>query len=320
MRKINKPFILLTVLALIICQVADAQPASSAAAATFSSVFSFYTILGILGIVLLFQSSVIYLLVRYIAELNEKPVEKSEASVAEKTVLIASAEVPREEGFSKRIWKSLTRPVPKGKEKDVMLDHNYDGIRELDNRMPPWLQLIFYSTVLSAAAYLLIFQVFHIGMLPKEEYAAELKQAAIQKQAMLKEAAASVDEQSVVQLTDAPALNIGKSLFLSKCSACHGMSGEGNVGPNLTDGYWLHGGSVNDIFKTVKYGVPAKGMISWQSTLQPQEMQDVVSYIMSLQGTNPANPKIPQGDLYTPRLTMATDSTIADTLSATSKI
>jgi cytochrome c oxidase cbb3-type subunit 3 len=122
----------------------------------------------------------------------------------------------------------------------------------------------------------------------------------MQKEAMLKTVAATVDESSVVALKDEASLSLGKSIFIARCSPCHSMNAEGNVGPNLTDDYWLHGGSVNDIFKTVKYGVPAKAMVAWNGILQPIEMQDVVSYIMSLRGSNPANAKAPQGTLYVP--------------------
>ena len=94
----------------------------------------------------------------------------------------------------------------------------------------------------------------------------------------------------------------GKSIFTGKCIACHGETGGGNaIGPNLTDKYWLHGGDIKDLFKTIKYGVPAKGMQSWQTQLRPNEMQQVASFILSLQGSNPPNAKAPQGDLYEPK-------------------
>jgi cytochrome c oxidase cbb3-type subunit 3 len=163
-----------------------------------------------------------------------------------------------------------------------------------------------------AFIYFFLFQVYDIGKNPTQEYAAELQAAGFAKTERLKTAAASVDEASVVQLADATSLAAGKAIFISKCVACHGNNGEGNVGPNLTDDYWIHGGTVNEMFKTVKYGVPAKGMVPWQGILKPEEMQDAVSYIMTLHGTNPANAKAPQGVLYNPSAA-AVDSTTAVT-------
>jgi len=210
-------------------------------------------------------------------------------------------EIKKRDDMLSNLWKSLTRSNPAGKQKDVMLDHNYDGIHELDNIMPPWLQLILYGTIGFAIVYLLVYHVYDAGKLPKEEYAYELQMAQQQKEARLKLVGASVDENSVKQLTDAANLGTGKTIFIARCSPCHGQLGEGNVGPNFTDDYWLHGGTVNDIFKTVKYGVPAKGTVPWQGVLKPEEMQDVVSYLMSLHGTNPPNAKAPQGVLFTPQ-------------------
>jgi cytochrome c oxidase cbb3-type subunit 3 len=108
-------------------------------------------------------------------------------------------------------------------------------------------------------------------------------------------------------LKDSKIVSSGKEIFIAKCVACHGQAGEGGVGPNLTDEYWLHGGSINDIFKTVKYGVPEKGMIAWQATLKPNEIQSVSNYILSIQGSNPANAKAPQGE----KATAGVDSTSA---------
>ena len=110
-----------------------------------------------------------------------------------------------------------------------------------------------------------------------------------------------VDESNVELLTDAGALGSGGKTFKLYCAPCHadhGGSSPGGVGPNLTDAYWIHGGSTTDIFKTIKYGVPEKGMVSWQAQLNPTQIQEVTSYIVSLAGSNPANAKEPQGDLY----------------------
>ena len=107
-----------------------------------------------------------------------------------------------------------------------------------------------------------------------------------------------VDEKSVVALDDVAALEAGQTIYIEKCAACHGQLGEGGVGPNLTDPYWIHGGGVKEIFATIKYGVPEKGMISWKEQMNPSQMQKVSSFILTLQGTNPPNGKEPQGELW----------------------
>ena len=271
------------------------------------------TIIILMALVLLFQSVVIRRLTGLVHEQQYKIKHGKEMPIEEE----ATREIKKRDDVLSNLWKSLTRSNPAGKQKDVMLDHNYDGIQELDNIMPPWLQLILYGTIVFAVIYILIYHVYDTGKLPKEEYAYELQMAQQQKDARLKLVGASVDETSVKQLTDAASLGTGKTIFIARCSPCHGQLGEGNVGPNFTDDYWLHGGTVNDIFKTVKYGVPAKGMVPWQGVLKPEEMQDVVSYVMSLHGTNPPNAKAPQGVLFTP--SAASDSTVAKNDSTTAK-
>ncbi|MDX5437546.1 MAG: c-type cytochrome [Pontibacter sp.] len=172
-------------------------------------------------------------------------------------------------------------------------DHDFDGIQEYDNDLPPWWKAMFYFTIVFGIGYMLHFHVFRTGALQEEEYEMEMQQAALF-------AAKNADDPNAVTnyevLTDAAALESGKSLFNTNCAACHGQEGQGTVGPNLTDEYWLHGGDVNDIFKTIKFGVPAKGMVPWQGKLTKDQILEVSSYILSLQGTNPANAKEPQGE------------------------
>ncbi|MBB6610359.1 c-type cytochrome [Pontibacter sp. Tf4] len=181
-----------------------------------------------------------------------------------------------------------------GKAKDeIHSHHDFDGIQEYDNDLPPWWKTMFYVTIVFAVGYMLHFHVFKTGALQTEEYEMEMQEAALI-------AAKNVDDPNAPTnfevLTDAAALESGKSIFSTNCAACHGQEGQGTVGPNLTDEYWLHGGDVNAIFKTVKYGVPAKGMVPWQGKLTKDQMLEVSSYILSLQGTNPANAKEPQGE------------------------
>jgi cytochrome c oxidase cbb3-type subunit III len=196
------------------------------------------------------------------------------------------------------IMKRMTKSVPVERESEVATDHNYDGIIELDNSLPPWWVYMFYATILFSVVYIAYYQ-FGGGPTQLMEYDSAIAQAKIEKTAMLKKTASNVDENSVVLLTDPADLAKGKSSFVTKCSACHGQNAEGAiVGPNLTDEYWIHGGGIKNVFKTIKYGVQEKGMIAWQAQMQPTEMQQIASYIISLQGTKPANGKAPQGNLY----------------------
>ncbi|MFD2202580.1 cbb3-type cytochrome c oxidase N-terminal domain-containing protein [Shivajiella indica] len=192
------------------------------------------------------------------------------------------------------------KPVGGKEEKALMMDHSYDGIVELDNHMPPWLANIFYITIAFGVVYFTYFSVLGLGKTQLEEYEEEMRIAAVQAEERAALALSSIDENTVVFDNSATALSSGKSIFDTNCVACHASDGGGGVGPNLTDEYWLHGGSINDIFKVVKFGVVAKGMIPWQDQLSPEEMQNVSSYILTLVGTTPANPKAPEGERHEP--------------------
>jgi cytochrome c oxidase cbb3-type subunit 3 len=203
--------------------------------------------------------------------------------------------------------KKLTDAVPIEREKDILLDHDYDGIKELDNHLPPWWKWMFYATIAYAFIYFGYFTVWKIGPNQYEKYDKKIALLQVQKAEYLASAANSVDENTVTLLTDASMLANGKNTFIANCATCHGELGEGKIGPNLTDEFWIHGGSIKDIFTTVKYGVANK-MIPWQDQLLPSEMSEVASYVASLKGSNPPNALAPQGELYTPE-TAAADST-----------
>lgn len=190
-------------------------------------------------------------------------------------------------------WRKLLGVRPIEEEKDIMIDHEYDGIVELDNPVPIWFNALFYGTIIFGLIYILVYHVFGWGMNQDQEYVHELAQAEKAKQEYLSKAANLVDESSVeYNAALAPA---GKAIFTANCAACHGANGEGTIGPNLTDRSWLHGGEIKDIFKTVKYGVPEKGMVPWEQTLTPGQIAEVSSYIISLRDSNPANPKGAEG-------------------------
>jgi len=193
--------------------------------------------------------------------------------------------------------KLFTRAIPVEKEADVMLDHNYDGIRELDNALPPWWKYGFYFTIVVGVIYLLNFHVFGLGKNPDEEYKVEMEKAMIAKEIYESQNKDKIDEKNV-PMADAAGIRIGESLFEANCVACHLKGGGGSVGPNLTDDYWMHKGSLNDIYNTIKNGYPDKGMQAWSNKFNPKEMSQLASYIKTLRGTHPPNAKLPQGDLY----------------------
>jgi cytochrome c oxidase cbb3-type subunit 3 len=178
---------------------------------------------------------------------------------------------------------------------NLISGHDYDGIKELDNRLPRWWLWLFYITIAFAAVYFVRYHVIHTAPLQDQEYQNELTSAVQQ----YKDAAPAgqVDAATLAPLTDAVSLEAGSAIFVKNCVVCHLSKGEGLVGPNLTDDYWIHGCKFSDIYTLITNGVPEKGMISWKTQLSPDQIQQVASYIITLHGTNPPNPKAPQGDL-----------------------
>ena len=247
------------------------------------SISDFYLILGVLTL----EFIVIFALVIYIKILLRVISNKPE-------LVKAASAVVKKSWF----WDKFNAAVPMEKEKDLLLDHNYDGIQELDNSLPPWWKYGFYLTIVVAFIYIYRFHISHDGMSQHEEYVAEMQKGEEDKAAYLAKSANNVDESTVVLLTDNGAVSEGHELFVKNCAPCHLPDGGGNVGPNLTDDYWLHGGGIKDIFKSIKYGWQDKGMKSWKDDLSPKQIQEVASFIKSLKGTHPAVPKAPQGDLY----------------------
>lgn len=197
-------------------------------------------------------------------------------------------------GLDKKIF---TKAVPVEQEADVMLDHDYDGIKELDNALPPWWKYGFYITIGIALVYMLNFHVFGIGLNPTQEYNAEMESASIAKEIYEANNKDRIDEEHV-PMANADGIIAGKNLFEANCIACHLKDGGGSVGPNLTDDYWLHKGSMNDIYNTIKVGYPDKGMQSWSGQFTPKQISFLASYIKTLRGTKPAAPKAQQGEFY----------------------
>lgn len=215
---------------------------------------------------------------------------------------------------------------------DKLLHHNYDGIQEFDNDLPRWWLWLFYITIVWGVLYFAFYHVLQVGYLSADEYRQELDpnyvrtvsrdekmlglvpvyhppyydpqrelaqagKAEKRSLAGFREETRESDTTTYVAITDPVSLESGKSIFLAKCATCHNKLGEGNIGPNLTDDYWIHGAGMINVTKTIKYGFPAKGMLAWRGELTPDQILEVASYILTLRGTNPPNPKAPQGDL-----------------------
>lgn len=174
----------------------------------------------------------------------------------------------------------------------LISDHDYDGIRELNNPMPTWWRYLFYATIIFAAVYMFRYHVFG-GDLQIDEYNKEMALAEANKPK------SNIDENNLVHTKSEDDLKLGAEIYMKNCIACHGMTGGGNpIGPNLTDQYWLNGGSLEDIYKIIKIGKPSKGMLAWQNQLSPSQMLQVSNYIVSLAGSNPENAREPQGEKY----------------------
>ena len=183
-------------------------------------------------------------------------------------------------------------------EKAILLDHNYDGIEELDNPLPKWWQIIFYGTVIFSFAYVAYYE-FGSGPSLQDELNRDMAKWAEIQEAARQQAGGSQstllaswqNETERVQLIEA-----GRPVYTMYCAPCHGDAGQGLIGPNLTDRYWIHGkGELGDIAQVVSTGVADKGMPPWESVLKPDEFKGVTFFVASLKGTSPANPKAPEG-------------------------
>ena len=220
---------------------------------------------------------------------------------AEKDKLVAETQPVSEEAKKNQLswWDKFNSFRPSSQEADLDLGHDYDGIRELNNRLPKWWLYGFYITILSGCIYLYRFHISHTGPSSKQEFETAVAQGELKVKEYLKMQGDNVDENTVTYLTSKEDLEAGKALFVnpSNCVPCHRADGGGLVGPNLTDENWIYGGSIKDIFKTIKYGTN-KGMKSWQENFTAKELAQIASYVKSLKGTNPPNPKAPDGPVY----------------------
>jgi len=207
----------------------------------------------------------------------------------------------KKEARSIKDWKgfiqALSKTKPISEESDIILEHDYDGIKELDNDLPPWWVYMFYATILFAVVYLSYYEVFD-GDNQIDEYQEQVALAKIEVEAY-KKTVKTVDLSTMEVSPDAGALSAGKKLFKQNCAACHMVDGRGSIGPNLTDEYWILGGGIKNVYNTlVNGGRAGKGMISWKNSFSPEKLQEIANYVISLQGTNPENAKAPQGEKW----------------------
>ncbi|PWA06264.1 cbb3-type cytochrome c oxidase N-terminal domain-containing protein [Flavobacterium psychrotolerans] len=198
----------------------------------------------------------------------------------------------------KNLIKGLTQSESIENESQLLLHHDYDGIKELDNNLPPWWVYLFYGCIVFSAVYLVRFEIMG-GDNQETELKNEMAQAKIEVAAYMKTAPDMMDEKTVTLLTDPADLSIGKEIFTTNCVACHRADAGGQIGPNLTDDHWVLGGGIKNVFHTIANGGrDGKGMIAWKATLKPKDIQHVASYVLSLQGSNPKDPKAPDGEIW----------------------
>jgi cytochrome c oxidase cbb3-type subunit III len=174
----------------------------------------------------------------------------------------------------------------------LLSGHEYDNIRELDNRLPLWWLWLFIITIVFGVVYLFVYDVIKIAPHQQDEYKNEIAEAGAQ----LPGHSSTPVSTELIALTDKPSLDEGKAIWEKSCKVCHLDLGQGLVGPNLTDTFSIHGCHFPDIVNIITTGAPEKGMISWKTQISGDQIMKVASFVMTLQGTNPPNPKPPQGE------------------------
>lgn len=263
--------------------------------------FPLYLVMGFVFLVAL----LVVLVAGYMVQVLNVFIRKA---AEEKAAALGIPYVP-EPGYWSTLWDRINALKPVEKEAEIMLDHNYDGITELDNHLPPWWKWLFYLTIIWSIAYMIVYHITDSLPLSDQEYQNEVTLAQEQKAKQLAlKPAVVIDENALQYSNDEVLIQSGRKVYVTNCASCHLANGEGSIGPNLTDEYWIHGGSIKDIYATIKNGVQEKGMIPWGPVLSAEQIRDVSFYIMSIRGTNPANPKPPQGTIYKEEALVQTDS------------
>ncbi|MFS4456014.1 cbb3-type cytochrome c oxidase N-terminal domain-containing protein [Maribacter sp. 2304DJ31-5] len=212
---------------------------------------------------------------------------------------LASTSKKWEWTWGKKTYQKLLGSRPVEEEGEIILDHNYDGIKELDNKLPPWWVYMFYATIIFGVIYLVRFHVFN-DYDQDQEFEQKMAEAKLAVEAYKLTAKDLVDANTVTLLEEPSDISAGRTIFETNCVACHMADGGGGIGPNLTDEYWILGGGIKNVFNTVSEGGrDGKGMVAWKQILKPVEMAQVSSYILTeINGKTPANPKPPEGDIW----------------------
>src|SRR5690554_6350221 len=214
-----------------------------------------------------------------------------------------------ERAWHKTLLTKLTKTKSVEEEHELVLNHEYDGIKELDNKLPPWWVYLFYATIVFSVVYLARYELFG-GDTQIDEFNKSMELARIQVEEYKKNAPDLLTAEQVTVLTEPADLATGKALYETNCVACHKADGGGSIGPNLTDEYWILGGDIKDIFNTImEGGRDGKGMIAWKQQIKPSDIQKISSYIITLQGTNPPDAKAPEGDKYVQEATQEEGAT-----------
>jgi cytochrome c oxidase cbb3-type subunit 3 len=237
----------------------------------------------------------------------------------EKDKIAAETETAEEQANKLSWWDRFNALRPVTEEASLDLGHEYDGIRELNNRLPGWWLYGFYGCIIFAGVYLYRSHVSHTAPSGVQEYERSVARAEADIQEYLKQKGDAVDENTVKILTGADDLAAGKSIFVKSCATCHLENGAGKIGPNLTDDYWLHGNDIKVVFKTIRYGINA--MPRWDVSLSNKQIAQVASYVKSLHGTNPPSPKAPDGTLMKEEAAPASPAApAADSAAQTKKV
>jgi cytochrome c oxidase cbb3-type subunit 3 len=265
-----------------------------------------------LAFIVLVEVLVVLYYAQQIRKLTEKPEDFPKAPDEDENATATS---------TSKFWNWINKSVEIHEESSILTNHDYDGIQELDNSLPPWWIYGFYITIVFAIGYM---GYYHMsgGPSSEQEYKAQMDKAELEIAAYQANMKDAVNENSVVLLNNPSEIAAGAATFQSLCVSCHGSKGEGVVGPNLTDAYWKHGGDIKDLFKTIKYGVKGTGMKSWKTDISAAQMAQVASYILSLQGSQPPGGKEPEGVLYIPNSSsdsIQQNNIVVDSLKTASK-
>lgn len=300
LKKVKNTILSIITLALVgITSSSIAQEATSAASVPGEELINgmhadtYYFLMGIIGFELFILLSLLFII-----QVLIKTIRRDETKVE---ALKKAIRIP--------FWDKLNNSVAIEKEKDILLNHDYDGIKELDNSLPPWWKYGFYVTILVSIIYLYYYHVGGNGPSSIDEFNTEVAEGNAAVAAYLATAADKVDENTITISTDATVIATGKNLFETNCAACHAKDGGGGVGPNLTDGFWLHQGDIKSIFKSIKYGWKEKGMKSWKDDFSAKQIAALANYVCTLKGTKPLAPKDPQGVEETISTTANADTT-----------